>query len=114
MRRRRLSYPRENLKAIRHSLYWTEVRKMDQQLFAAGRKAPHASLFGVWPIRFNVDKVRDHADPIHAEYVRGAEANEFADAGNAVRLLDRKLGNRKIGTVRPHQRDVGAVQRRNE
>ena len=67
---------------------------MDQELFAVGSILHR-------PVDFGVHEVVDDADFVaHAEYLYGIAAHVFADAGDAVRLFDRELGDWEIGAVR--------------
>ncbi len=112
---RRLSHAFQNMDAVIHAFHRAKIRKVDEQLFAVGR-IPHGSRF--LHIRFvgrDVDEVGDHAHAIlHAKNLSRALADEFADAGDAVRLLDGEFGDGKIGAVRTHERNVGSMQRGDE
>ena len=108
-------HSRQNVYAIQHSFYRTKVRDVNEQLLAGGRKTPCPCFFGSGLVGFKVHEIVDHADFVsHAENLLRALANEFTDACNAVRLLDREFRNREIRTVHADQRDVGAVKRGNE
>jgi len=105
----------QNVYAIQDSFYWTKVRDVNEELFTRGRETPCRGFFGSRFVGFKVYEIVDHADFVaHAENLLGALANEFADAGDAVRLLNREFRDGEIRTVRADQGDVGAVQRGNE
>src|SRR5437879_10329387 len=85
-------HSRQNVYAIQHSFYRTKVRDVNEQLLAGGRKTPCPCFFGSGLVGFKVHEIVDHADFVsHAENLLRALANEFTDACNAVRLLDREF-----------------------
>ncbi len=115
VRRNRLANARQNMHAVEHPLHRPKIRKMNQQFFAARGKRPGARFFRIRLIDLDVDEVRNDAHfVLHSKDFRRPLADELADAGHAVRFLNRKFGNWKVRAVRPHQRDVRPVQRGNE
>ena len=66
-------------------------------------------------IHVAIDGVVDHLDFFfHIQNPHGAVAQVVGDGGDAVALVDGIAGDRKVGAVNTHQRDVRAVQGCNE
>src|SRR5262245_13641700 len=66
------------------------------------------------PVFLRVDEVRNHLDRAIAESAAGLVGQVLRDRGQPVRLRDRKPRDRQEAFARPDQRNVGAVQRRDE
>ena len=62
-----------------------------------------------------VDEVRDHFDRLlRPEVLRGLLLQPLRDRGDAVGHLDAELRDRQVARVAADERDVGAVQRRDD
>ena len=88
---------------------------MDEHAFPLGKEGP--GVIGCAPrvVELRVHEVRDDLDrPAHAELARGDVAEVPRDRRDRVALLDPPAGDRQIGAVLPHQRDVGSVQGRQD
>src|SRR5581483_9009346 len=101
----------ENTNTIEHPLYRAEIGDVNQQLFSVGRESFGLRLLRIRPVQLAVDEVLNYADLVrYAENFDRLFSEIFADAGDAVRPLDRKSGDRKVRTVRAHERNIGSVQ----
>src|SRR6266850_7261431 len=108
MRRDLLARRGQNPDAVQHTLHRTEIGDVDQQLFAGRSVSAGARFFRVRSVGVAVHEIVNHANLVaHAELFYRFRAQVFADAGDAVGLLDGELGNREIGRVDAYERDVG-------
>ena len=99
---------RQHPHTVGRPLHRTEVRKMHE----AG---PATMRLLRWVIEFAVDEVVNGAHRRRdAEYLARPVHQIPAYRSDAVRLLDRKFRDLKVTGLEAHQRDIGAVQRRNE
>ena len=116
-RRHLAAHPLEDAHHVHHALHRAEVRDVQQDLLARRRANARC---GRWYARVaavdrQVDEVVDDLDVVlHLELVDGHPLQELGDGGDAVRLLDAEARDLEERAVLAHQRDVGAVQRRDE
>ena len=76
---------------------------------------PSRSALRIGLVQIAVDEVVDHADRVRdSENFHRLLLQIIADGGDAVGFFDGKFGDRKIRAVGADQRNVGAVQRRDE
>ena len=105
----------EDADAVRDALHGPEVGKVNQQLLPGRGIRRGAGLLVIGMVEIAVDEVGDDADLVrYSKNLDRLPPQVLADRADAVRALDGKLGDRKVGGVGAHQRDIRPVQRGDE
>src|ERR1700748_2381559 len=110
MRGNFLHHTCEDFDRIGHPLNWPEIRKMNQNLLIRSGIAGallRAFLRAERGVEIAVHEICDDFDvTLDLELFERALPQVVRDRCNAVALLDRKSGDRKIGTIQSYERDI--------
>src|SRR6266566_4224388 len=105
----------KDLDGIGEALDGTEVRKVHENRLAVGCPVRGKAFVGGAAVQIAVHKVRNDFDgAFDVELFQRFAKQVAGNAGNAVALLDGKLGDGKIAAVAADERDVRAMQRGNK
>src|SRR5262249_16887840 len=109
------THPREDFDRRGHPLHGAEIRDMYQKSLAGWRQLSAQRRYVAPMVSVAIDEIRNDVDvACHAELAKSIGLQGVGHGRDSIGLLDAERYDLLVGPVRAEQRNVRAVQRRDD